>query len=124
MTVEHRPPSTPKGLGVAGKRMWRAIARAYLLRPDELFQLESACRVADIVVSLESAMVGRPLTVLGSMGQEREHPLLSEARQQRALLSRLLAGLRLPDEQAEAGASDQSIRARNAAMARWHRGAS
>ena len=41
-------------------------------------------------------MAGQPLTTKGSMGQERGHPLLSEARQQRVVLNRTLAQLKLP----------------------------
>ena len=78
---QHHPVSMPKGLGVVGKRMWRRILAGYELRPDELFLLENACKVADTVAQLEEAMAGEPLMVKGSMNQMREHPLLSEARQ-------------------------------------------
>ena len=110
-----RRPSTPKGLDRTGRRLWRDVVSAYELRPDELILLDSACRTADLVVRLEAAMEGQPLTVRGSMGQEREHPLLSEARQQRSLLARLFAQLKLPDADAEPVANQQ----RDAAMARW-----
>lgn len=95
--------------------------------------LEEAARVADTVARLDSAMLGEPLTVRGSAGQLREHPLLSEARQQRALLARLLHQLRLPeaDDLAQHRAGQRSVQARAAARSRWsqahgevrHRGA-
>jgi hypothetical protein len=61
-------------------------------------------------------MEGQPLVVKGSMGQEREHPLLSEARQQKGLMARLLAQIKLPDEQLPSIRTEQ---ARHAAHARW-----
>ena len=117
--VKRRPPSTPKGLDLGGKRLWKRIIGAYELRPDELILLESACRTADMVVRLEAAMEGQPLVVKGSMGQAREHPLLSEARQQRGLLARLLAQMKLPDEGLPGVSSIRSEQARHAAKARW-----
>ncbi|MGC4109448.1 MAG: hypothetical protein QM747_03270 [Nocardioides sp.] len=118
-TLSQRP---PKGLGRAGRRAWKSIATRYVLRPDELLVLESACRCADVVAKLEDDLSGQPLIVKGSMGQEREHPLLSEQRQQRALLTRLLVQLKLPD--LEPGAVDdqamaRSVKARAAARSRW-----
>ena len=115
--TQPRRPSAPKGLDVTGRRLWKRVVSAYELRPDELVLLESACRTADLVVRLEAAMEGQPLTVRGSMGQQREHPLLSEARQQRGLLARLLAQLKLPDEGTVP--NKRSEQARHAAMARW-----
>ena len=93
---QQRPANTSKGLCTVGKRMWRRILAGYELRPDELFLLENACKVANAVARLEAAMQGEPLMVKGSMNQLREHPLLSEARQQRALLARLLGQLKAP----------------------------
>ena len=82
--------------------------------------LETACFCADLVAKLEAAMAGQPLVVKGSMGQEREHPLLSEQRQQRALLNRSLAQLRLPDVAGvDSGAETRSVAARKAAQTRW-----
>ncbi len=98
--------------------MWRRIVGAYELREDELVLLEQAARVADTLALLEAGMRGAPLLVTGSMGQQREHPLLSEARQQRGQLARLLAQLKLPDGD---GLSTTSTKARKAAQARWSR---
>jgi hypothetical protein len=99
-------------------------ANSYELRADELFLLENACKVADTVAQLEAAMQEEPLTVKGSMNQLREHPLLSEARLQRALLARLLGQLKLPDEGslASSGYSTRSEMASHAAKVRWRVG--
>ena len=119
----------PKGLNGEGRRLWRSVVSAYDLRADELVVLESACRCADLVVQLDEAMRGQPLVSKGSMGQEREHPLLSEQRQQRALMVRTLASLKLPDldsseQPADDAAGARSVAARRAAQARWGTGQS
>jgi hypothetical protein len=62
-------------------------------------------------------MAGQPLTVKGSMGQEREHPLLSEIRQQRLTLARLLKQLELPDD--VAAPASRTAEGRALARARW-----
>lgn len=114
-------PKRPAGLGTAGARFWRQVAGAYELRPDEGVLLETACRTLDTIAALDAALVGEPLTVRGSAGQLREHPLLSEARQQRLALSRLLRQLALPDpeEVAELREAARSRKARAAARERW-----
>ncbi len=113
--ASHTKKRPPKGLDGAGRRLWRSVTKAYVLRPDELFVLETACRCADLVARLEDAMQGQPMVVRGSMGQEREHPLLSEQRQQRALLNRSLAQLKLPED----GTAARSNQHRSAAQQRW-----
>ena len=114
-------PRVPAGLGRSGSSLWREIVGLYELRPDERRVLEQACRTADTLARLEEALTTAPLTVAGSMGQLREHPLLSEARQQRALLGRLLAQLRLPDadDLGDLRARERSVHARRAAQSRW-----
>jgi hypothetical protein len=91
------------------------VVSAYELRADELILLENACKTIDLIDNLEAGMTGQPLTTRGSMGQEREHPLLSEARQQRGLLRQILAQLKLPDE----GAGAEVNQHRAAGMSRW-----
>src|SRR4051812_9349715 len=96
--ADSRSIPTPRGLGSHGRKLWRGVVSKYDLRPDERILLESACRTLDRVHALDAAMEGQPLTTTGSMGQQREHPLLSEGRQQQSLLNRTLAQLHLPDE--------------------------
>jgi hypothetical protein len=85
------------------------------LRPDQLVLLESAARTFDTIAELQAALVGQPLIVPGSLGEVREHPLLSETRLQRASLARLLAQLKLPD--LDGGEEPNQHRA--AAFSRW-----
>ena len=94
------------------------------MRPDELIVLENAAKTIDLVAKLDLAMADQPLVVPGSQGQLREHPLLSEQRQQRALLARLLAQLKLPesDELDAFRGQQRQDSARSAARARWGTG--
>jgi hypothetical protein len=115
--ADSRSEPTPKGLDPRGRRLWKQVTSAYKLRLDELILLESACKTLDLIVHLEAAMAGQPLTTKGSMGQEREHPLLSEARMQRVYLNRTLAQLSLPD--LVDGVLGPRNQHRDAAQSRW-----
>ena len=124
MTEQSPPKSRPKlpaGLAAQGRKLWRDVVARYDLRADELQVLEQACRVRDTLDRLDAALMDAPLTVPGSMGQLREHPLVSEARQQRAALARLLNQLALPDLEAGAPsrAQQRSAWGRDAARSRW-----
>src|SRR4051812_6573970 len=114
MTESRRKPA-PRALGKRGRGLWRDVVSGYELRTDELVLLENACRTVDLIDELEAGMAGQPLVVKGSMGQAREHPLLSETRQQRAYLNRTLAQLKLPEDGV---AVNQH---REAGSARWRR---
>lgn len=107
--------AAPKGIGREGRRLWKAVTKDYKLRPDELIVLENACRTVDLIAEMQEAMTGEPLVTSGSKGQEREHPLLSELRQQRTFLTRALAQLRLPDVGGVASINQH----RHAAQSRW-----
>ena len=109
----------PSGLGDAGQLLWSEISKKYGLRADEARVLEDAAREADLIAMLDAGMVGAPLLVRGSQGQDVINPLVSELRQHRATLAALLRQLKLPDEAADAAARSNSARA--AANARWSR---
>lgn len=106
----------PKALKKRGRKFWRDVTSRWILRADELVVLENACRLVDLVDELEADLAGQSLTVTGSMGQQRENPLLSEMRQQRALLNRTLAQLKLPDDSGAVAPVNQH---RAAGMSRW-----
>jgi len=97
--------------------LWADVTGTFALRVDELAVLKQAARVVDTLERLDVALAGVDLVVVGSAGQQREHPLLSEARQQRAALARLLSQLKLPDADAEANLA--SAWGRAAARRRW-----
>ncbi|WP_148576058.1 hypothetical protein [Nocardioides caldifontis] len=115
--TDSRAKQPPPGLKKRGRRLWKQVLSTYELRLDELILLETACKTVDLLDDLEAAMDGQPLITKGSMGQERENPLLSEARQQRAHLNRTLAQLKLPDESTGAQINHQ----RAGGHARWAR---
>lgn len=124
-----KPPATkvrrPAGLKRSAT-LWQKVTSTYQLRPDEIRVLEDACRQADLVDRFQR-IVDRldDLTTPGSMGQLVTHPAVTEVRQHRAALARLLAQLKLPDSiegvfpQSTKGSP--SDRARVVAHARWTR---
>ncbi|MEU0847726.1 hypothetical protein ABZ387_07125 [Streptomyces flaveolus] len=115
-------PDPPEGLGAKALVVWNEISGGYDLRVDELRVLEDACREIDLIERLEGELRGAELIVVGSMGQPVANPLVQELRQHRGVLARLLGWLKLPDEE-EPAKNNASASARQAAMARWGRGA-
>ncbi|MET8142668.1 hypothetical protein ABZU32_20370 [Sphaerisporangium sp. NPDC005288] len=89
-------------LGPRGARLWASlVARDESLKGEDAPAREvalTACRTADRVERLEElAEVTEPV-VEGRTGPVI-HPVFAEVRQQAALLARLVAALRLPDEE-------------------------
>jgi hypothetical protein len=78
-----------------------------------------AARQARDVERAEADLEERGYLVPGSQGQQVVNPSLSEARQGRVVLGRLLGQLDLPDS-----TRDAVKRARHAAEARWERASS
>ena len=110
---------TPKGIGENGAKLWRGVASAYQLRVDEYQILEDACREVDLIARLEAELEGAPLMVEGIKGQPIASPLVSELRQHRSVLARLLGALKLPDAAGEVQADTRSQAARDLVSARW-----
>lgn len=115
--------AAPRGLQPGGRALWNSIAKKYDLRPDEKRILTDACREADLITQMETDFKKSTVMVTGSMGQPVVNPLIAELRQHRAVLSQLLAKLKLPDEPAageeSTGQPTRSTNARAAANARW-----
>lgn len=112
-------PAAPAGLGEAGRSLWDAINSEFGgLEAREVAVLEAACRQADDVAALEALMASDGLVTQGSMGQPKLVSAVSEARQGRLALARLLNELRLPSD-VGVGDSPASARARHAAGVRW-----
>jgi hypothetical protein len=113
-------PKPPAGLRAPGKRLWVAVVNKYVLTAAEVEMLGQACRTADELDRLERAVRALPeLTVQGSMGQIRPHPLLAEVRAHRLLLERLTSALCLPNEDEEVGPTPGQKHGRRAINARW-----
>ena len=118
MTAASPPP--PKGLGAAGKALWRSITDRWDLDSRESAILAHACRTSDLIQDLETLLAAEGLTVIGSNGQPRLSPIPTEIRQQRATLEKLLNALSLPA--AEGESPRVSRRAQLAAQRRWDAG--
>ena len=115
-------PRMPAGLGAAGRRVWREITGTWDLDGREAQLLVEACRCLDAAAELDAAVARDGVTVSGASGQLRQHPALSEARQQRLAAAKLLGLLDLPaseDDQRPMTAASQQ--ARTAAETRWAR---
>jgi P27 family predicted phage terminase small subunit len=112
----------PQGLRAAGKALWRAIHAGLPaeceLDERELAILAAACRQADDVATLEEAVARDGVMIAGAQGQTRLNAAVTEARQGRVALARLLGELDLSDPDAEPR-SARSRHAQKAARARW-----
>src|SRR5687767_6579419 len=114
------PPKAPTGLRAPGKALWAAVVGKYVLTAGELEVLRQAVRTADEVDRLEHAVRDLPdFVTIGSTGQPRAHPLLSEVRAHRQLLERLCGSLNLPDDDQAVGLRGSSRHAQKAARGRW-----
>ena len=116
--------AAPKGLDATGRALWRSVTAGlpdgWELDERELAVLALAARQADDVAALERALKRDGVTVKGSTGQPRVNPLVSELRQARLAVGRLLGQLSLPDEQAQPR-TEAGRRGQKAAQARWAR---
>jgi len=118
-------PKAPKGLGAAGRRLWRdtlgdrADGSRLELRADEVALFAELCRLADDVERLRAELADAPLTVEGSMGQQVAHPLRAELHRTLATMDRLQRTLSLPDDPAASALRDRSWAGRNLARQRW-----
>jgi hypothetical protein len=91
-------PAPPEELRQAGRQLWLDLAESFTFRRDELPLLLEICRTKDRLDWLNAELVGAPATVRNVRGDEVTNPVLIEARMQGAQFGRLLAQLRLPDD--------------------------
>ncbi len=113
---------SPSGLGKSGRALWREINAEYGLAPHEAAILTQCCRCADRLDAIEAELAGAgSLTVAGSTGQPRAHPLLAEWRMQARVLESLSRALSIPLPSETVGRR-RSPSAREAALQRWHGG--
>jgi hypothetical protein len=109
---------TPGGLDLAGQQLWADIATRYDLAPRERTVLVAACRQADDIARMEADIMRDGTVVIGAAGQQRLNAAVTEARNGRVALARLLGALALPDAE-EQPETEATRRARHAAAVRW-----
>jgi hypothetical protein len=109
----------PPGLGTSGRALWRDINAQFGLAPHESAILVQCCRCADRLDQIEAELSGAALTVEGSTGQPRAHPLLAEWRMHARVLESLSRALSIPLPGEDVGRR-RSPSARDAAVQRWH----
>jgi phage terminase small subunit len=112
---ENAPPAPPEGLRVAGTALWRQLHRSYRFRPDEQVLLVSACRTWDEISRFEEHLAKSSLTVSGSKGNVRPHPLIGEIRAHRLALKQLLGALGINEADAAGAREARDGQARSAA---------
>jgi hypothetical protein len=111
-------PRPPQSLSAAGKRFWRSVVSAYELSPAEFEVLRQCCRLVDLIDRADVELVDSELTVRGSTGQPRAHPLLASVGEMRRTLDGLVRSLSLPMPN-EIEGRRRSPAAVAAAQARW-----
>jgi P27 family predicted phage terminase small subunit len=75
VTPPAKPPPAPRGLGPAGRRLWRLAWReAHWLVEGDRVLLEVACRRLDEIERLEAILARDGDIVAGSKGQPVPHP--------------------------------------------------
>ncbi|MDP4015379.1 MAG: hypothetical protein U0990_08415 [Candidatus Nanopelagicales bacterium] len=116
-----RPQPAPRGLGSAGRKLWRAIAGMWELDAREVEILAQACRTADLIGDLERVRAADGMIVPGSTGIPRLSAVVGELRQQRSVLNQLLNSLSLPLDLSTAPGR-QSRRHQLSVEKRWRRG--
>lgn len=107
-------------LGVRGRELWDEVQSRYVLdRHDENILVE-VCRVLDVIDALNESIAEHGVMVVGSQGQLVMNSAVGELRQQQTSFARLLPLLNLDSDSAgSALATLTSVRAKQAANARW-----
>lgn len=82
----------PEGLGEGGSALWRGLADGRTFDAPTATLVLNACRVADRLDELTAA-IGGELTVINDRGDEVANPLITEHRQQLAVLRQVLTTL-------------------------------
>ena len=96
-----RIPAAPKGVGTQGKKLWREVLSEHELSQAELSILTAACRCITTLERIAEELESGALTSLNARGDLVSSPLVVEQRQQSATLTRLIASLRLPEDNSD-----------------------
>lgn len=100
------PTPPPTSLEAGGQALWHGIADSFVLMPEQLVQLEEACRAKDRLDKLDLVLRG-DVDAWVSIAEDYDGtpialnvaPALAQANATANLLKQLLAALRLPDEE-------------------------
>jgi hypothetical protein len=99
---------TPRDLGRAGRALFASVVAEFELNAAEVELLLAAARTADAVAALDAVVAADgTMTRTAEGDQPRVHPAVIEARLQRLALGRLVAALRLPQDEDEAAGRPQ-----------------
>lgn len=115
------PKPAPKGLGPAGRRLWRQVVAEFELNPVEVELLRQACPLVDQLERLNAQVVTEELVTTGSTGQPAANPLLDAIRKHTDTLNRLMVAMRIPSADQAEGRAAASLLGQRAAQARWRR---
>lgn len=100
MTDGKPPPKAPRDLAKSGRALWRAVVAEFDLDEHERALLHEAARTRDLCDGLQAQLDTDGLMSESSQGA-RVHPAAVELRQQRIVLARLLAALKVPSGEDE-----------------------
>lgn len=101
-------PRAPKGLGGAGRRLWKRLVteqQEVVYRPDELLLIEEASMVADVLSALRDG--------------PQDPKVITEIRLQQEALRKLLRSVHIPEDDDDDTKGHRSSAARALAQARW-----
>ena len=111
---EFTPTPPPESLRSGGRALWDGIAGSFKLLPEQLVQLEEACRAKDRLDEFDSIIAGKGVLDLmrfrtqGDYWDDEEHhvtidvkfdSVISQVNATANMMKQLLAALRLPDEE-------------------------
>jgi hypothetical protein len=87
-------PQPPKGMGPAGRRLWRSVNEDFVLAGADLEILKHAATIADDIDGLGPMLQLGPF-MKGPDGMPRANPALVQKRQLVIVMTRLLAAIRV-----------------------------
>jgi hypothetical protein len=91
-------PGPPGGLSEHAADLWWSVLERWKLEPAELALLREVVRVQTRCDVLAGVVEAEGPVAIGSRGQQVVSPAMVEARQQELVLGRLIAALRLPED--------------------------
>lgn len=91
----------PEELEAGGAALWRSVTARFQLEEHEARTLREAARTVDIIDRLHTEAMSLP--VVAEQYGGRVNPVIGELRQQRLAFARILAALRLPEDDDAAG---------------------